>query len=92
MVDFLWKDSIFMNMSTKYTGHNMPESFISSKRKIVIHNVPIGIIRAMRHHSEMSGDSVRDTGSISKEAYKAIRYYLKYAKHVNVDEIEKSIN
>lgn len=79
-----------MDMSTKYTNRNHPESFISNKRKIVVHNVPIGIIRALRHHSEISSDSVRDTGSIGHETYKAIIYYLRHAKKVNVDELEKS--
>jgi hypothetical protein len=78
------------NMSTKYTNNNPVKSFISNTGKIVIHNVPIGIIRALRHHSELSKDSVRDTGSTGHEAYKAVIYYLKCVKKVNVDAIIKS--
>jgi hypothetical protein len=80
-----------MNMSTKYTNINPPKSFMSKTGKIVIRNVPVGIIRALLCHSQQAGDSIRKIGgSASREGYKAILYYLENAKKVNVKNILKS--
>jgi len=80
-----------MNISTKYTNKNNPESFMVPYGKIVIRNVPKGIIRALRHQSELAGDSKRTSlGSVSAEGLKAVLYYLKHEKKVNVDNIIKS--
>lgn len=77
------------NMSTKYNRINPVNNCISKKGKIVIRNVPVGVIRTLKMLSEKSGDSKRITGSIGAEAYKAIRYYL-VAKNINVANMEKS--
>jgi hypothetical protein len=78
------------NISTKYNKINPVNNVITKTGKIVIRNVPIGIIRALRFQSEKSGDSKRDMGSVGFESYKAIKYYLSNAKKINVANIEKS--
>lgn len=80
-----------MDMSTKYNGINPVQNVISDTGKIVIRNVPVKIIKALLHHSELAGDSVRTiSGSAGNEAYKAVLYYLEYSKKVNVKNILKS--
>ena len=81
---------VHMNISTKYTQANVTQSVISDTGKIVIHNVPKSIKRALRTASERSGDSMRDGGSESFEAYKAVLYYLEKARGINVSAILKS--
>jgi hypothetical protein len=80
-----------MNMSTKYNNINPVQNVISYTGKIMIRNVPVKIIKALLHHSEIAGDSVRTiSGSAGNEAYKAILYYLEHCKKVNVKNILKS--
>lgn len=80
-----------MNISTKYNKLNPVRNVVSKTGKIVIRNVPVGIIKTLLFHSQEAGDSIRTIGgSASREAYKAILYYLEHAKKVNVKEILKS--
>jgi hypothetical protein len=80
-----------MNISTKYTNKNQPNSFVSKTGTIVIRNVPKGIIRALVLQSQKANDSIRVIGgSASKEGYKAIIEYLDKRK-VNTKEIIKSM-
>jgi hypothetical protein len=78
------------NMSTKYNGINPVVSVISKTGKLVIKNVPVGIIRALRTQSEKAKDSKRNCGSAANEGLKAIYYYLDTVKKVNVKNIIKS--
>lgn len=79
-----------MNMSTNYNNKNAVNNVLTKTGKIVIRNVPVGIIRALVTQSQKANDSIRKIGgSASKEGYKAILQYLE-SKKVNTKKIIES--